>query len=65
MEELRLMIRKTGLSPMDFCRQAGISYGTFMNRIKRPGTFRVEEIQKLRKALNMKKTVFERIFFDM
>lgn len=65
MEELQMMIRKTGMSPMDFCKEAGISYGTFRNRVKRPGTFRVDEIIKLRTALRMKKADFERIFFGL
>lgn len=65
MDELQLMIRKTGMSPMDFCQEAGIAYATFRNRVKRPEMFRVEEIQKLRKALRMKKSEFERIFFGM
>lgn len=65
MDELQLMIRKTGMSPMDFCDRVGISYGTFRHRVKKPEQFRVDEIQKLRAALRLKKSDVARIFFGL
>lgn len=60
-----MMIRKTGMSPMEFCNEAGISYGVFRSRVKRPEMFRVEEIQKLRMALGLKKSDVARIFLGL
>lgn len=65
MEELQLLIRKTGLSPMDFCKEAGISYGVWRRRVKNPLDFTVREINALRSALGLKKSDVDRIFFAL
>lgn len=64
MEELQLLIKNTGLSLKDFCKEVGISYEVWKKRIKNPSGLTVREMRALIFALGLTRAEAKRIFFQ-
>lgn len=62
-EKLKKTIQDSGMTMVAVSQKSGITRETLYNRIKGVGDFTATEIIGLSKALNLKKTEREQIFF--